>query len=196
MIIFEYNKTPYVYIHIPKNNGKYIRNLIRTQYRILEKFWDIDYENKLDLAHIPSCLIHKYSNITDYKTISFIRNPYDRIISAFFYKNPTKTKLDLNKFIIEELSKMIFNDLFNYEYIHYYPQTKFIDNKVELIKCEELIDNTRVGSCRLNIVNLNIRKYNYQEYFNNDTLSIINKIYYNDFILCKYEKINELPYTP
>jgi hypothetical protein len=51
MIIFNSDNNKYVYIHIPKNNGKYIRSLIKKQYTIIKTYWDI--KNNIDLAHIP-----------------------------------------------------------------------------------------------------------------------------------------------
>lgn len=194
MIIYKSDSKIYAYIHIPKNNGKYIRSLIRDQYKVIKKLWHV--KGNLDLAHIPKSLYKKYVPVIKINQfITFTRNPYDRIISSYFYKYPEHNQKEFTKFITKDLSKIDFNNFYQPKFIHFFPQTKFIDSEVELIKCEELINNTIVGSCKLNIINLNLRKYNYKEYFNNDILSVINTIYNDDFIFCKYEKINEISYS-
>lgn len=184
MIIFKYNTTTYIYIHIPKNNGKYIRSLIKSQYKVLKKFWDIDHKNNIDLAHIPYALIKNYTDITDYRTISFIRNPYDRIISAFFYKNPNSHKSDLNNFIIKKLPTIIFDNTFNYKYIHYYPQYLFVDKTTELLSFKNINDNDTVGSIQIKIKNLCNKTYT--DFLDKQSLDICNKIYFQDLMLYNY----------
>lgn len=53
MLIYKNTNTNYIFIHIPKNSGKYIRNKIfnDNNNEIVKSYWDI-YSN-LDLAHIP-----------------------------------------------------------------------------------------------------------------------------------------------
>ena len=53
MLIFENKHKYYVFIHIPKNSGKYIRNKITNNVdnKILNEYWHI--QSDLDLAHIP-----------------------------------------------------------------------------------------------------------------------------------------------
>lgn len=191
MIIFEYNKTPYVYIHIPKNNGKYIRNLIRTQYSILQKFWHIDHKNNIDLAHIPYALIKNYTDMTDYRTISFIRNPYDRIISAFFYKNNnTTSRSSLNRFIKNKLSNIRFDNNFDYKYIHYYPQYLFINKDTEIISFKTISNNDIVGSIKIQMKDYQNKSYILSDYLDPESIDICYKIYKPDFIL--YEKANNV----
>jgi hypothetical protein len=53
MLIFENEHKYYIYIHIPKNSGKYIRNKIATNEsnKIIETYWGLN--GNFDLAHIP-----------------------------------------------------------------------------------------------------------------------------------------------
>jgi len=53
MLIFKNQHKYYIYIHIPKNSGKYIRTKIANNKsnKILKNYWGI--KDNFDLAHIP-----------------------------------------------------------------------------------------------------------------------------------------------
>ena len=53
MLIFKNNTKYYIFIHIPKNSGTYMRNKLKNDNNneIIKYYWD--YLDKLDLAHIP-----------------------------------------------------------------------------------------------------------------------------------------------
>ena len=77
MLIFKSNDDKYyVFIHIPKNSGKYIRNKIADDKnnKILQSYWDIN--SLLDLAHIPYI-----------KRNEFIKNNIEHLITEFKTKN-------------------------------------------------------------------------------------------------------------
>ena len=144
---------------------------------IIKYYWD--YLDKLDLAHIPYIKRSEFiDNNIEYNYFSYTRNPYDRIISAFFYKNPNKTIIEFKNFIKNILITYNFSLDFNSDIIHYYPQYLFV--------CDE----------NFNIKNIKIdklencekpKKYNSQEYFDNECIEIINKIYNMDFLLFDYQ---------
>ena len=180
MLIYKNNDQVYCYIHIPKNSGKFIRKNIKnnSDNRVLKSYWDHD--EKFDIAHIP--FMHKNSYIsflkgkhTNYYT--YTRNPYNRIISAFFYRNRKSNIDDLKNWIKEKLIKYDFNNNFNKKIIHYYPQYMFIcDSDFQIDKIEDKYDS--------------IKEYNLSDYFDLDTLKIINKIYKKDFELFNYKIIS------
>ena len=110
MLIFENNLKLYIFIHIPKNSGKYIRDKINknNDNKIIKSYWHLD--SNLDLAHIPYVKRDKFvNNLIDYNYFTYSRNPYDRIISAFFYRNPKKNKNDFKEFIKKTLITFDFN---------------------------------------------------------------------------------------
>ena len=113
---------------------------------------------------------------------AFSRNPYDRIISAYFYKfnNLNKSISDFQHFIINELNNYNFKDEFNKYLIHFYPQYLFVCNE------NYNIENVIVKKIEEKI---NPPNYDMKKYFTDDVLKIINKIYENDFLFFNYSII-------
>ena len=183
MIFYMKNYKVYCYIHIPKNAGKFIRKKIKNKNtnKVIKDFWGTD--SNLDISHIPFMLKNNYINSLNVKNITYytyVRNPYHRIISAFFYKNPKSNKTDFKLFVKNELTKYDFNNIFDKKIIHYYPQYMFIcDNnfKINEVKFEKL-ENKK---------NLIIKTYTLSDYFDLETIKIINEIYKRDFEIFNYE---------
>ena len=108
MLIFKTHDEYKVFIHIPKNGGTYIREKITNNKNniIVRSYWDI--KSKYDLAHIPyimkdKFIINKKNKFMKYYFFAYTRNPYDRIISGFFFKNPKKNIDDFKYFVKKKL---------------------------------------------------------------------------------------------
>ena len=182
MLIFVNDAKYYIFIHIPKNGGCYIRNKLRddTGNTILTSYWDVT--SNFDLAHIPYRKRAEYiDERIHYNYFTYTRNPYDRVISAFFYINQNQT--------IEAFKEFVKNILITYEFpltfdagqIHYYPQYLFL--------CDENgnignIQITKLESCE------NPTNYDLLKYYDKESIDIINRIYEKDFAVCKYEMYN------
>lgn len=182
MLIFENQNKYYIYIHIPKNSGKYIRKKIinKKSNNILKNYWNI--KNNLDLAHIPYFKKNYFiNNNIEYNYFTYTRCPYNRIISAFFYKNSDKKIDDFKHFIKNTLILYEFNMTFYYKNIHYYPQYLFICDKNLNIPKNIKID--KLEDCE------KTTKYNLIDYFDDECIYIINNIYSNDFLFFNYDKI-------
>lgn len=186
MLIYKTNSESkyYIFIHIPKNSGCFIRQQIKgnPDNILIKNYWDID---SIDLAHIPYILKNKYidTNI-DYNYFAHSRNPYDRIISGFFYRTINGDIEKLKNFIKNELTLMKF--ILNYDpnIIHYYPQYLFvcdinldIPSNIKITKIE-----TFEGA----------KKYDLTKYLDNECIKIINKIYKKDFLFFGYEMIDNI----
>ena len=127
MLIFQGPKKRVVYIHIPKNSGKYVRSCIANQYKIIYSFWDV---GKINRAHIPYSMRHVFiKNPEECRYITFVRNPYDRFISAFKYKFPNANVIKMQIFIKEILTTYTFDNYYNPNIIHFYPQYLFLTNE-------------------------------------------------------------------
>ena len=193
MLIYVKDGVTYVFIHIPKNAGKYIRNLLYVDKTnvIIKRYWGA--ENNLDLAHIPYMFKEKYVDNLYWnrckinKSIQYYahtRNPYDRIISTYFYKNPNKTICDFKLFVLNELVNMDFNISFDSSHVHYYPQYLFV--------CDKNFQLTNVKIKKIEDIVPNIKKYNLVEYYDDNIILIINGIYLIDFRLFGYQIIDSI----
>ena len=174
MIIFSKDNKYYVFIHIPKNGGKYIRNKIHKNNRVIKSYWGV--VSGFDLAHIPYSKRNAFINPNvEHHYYAYTRNPYDRIISAYYYKNPTKQKPDFILFLTKVLPTLDFSD-FDSEFIHYYPQYLFVCDehsvKVKMIKLEE-VENPKRYTIELP----------------DECIRIINTVYNKDFELFNYQRI-------
>ena len=173
-----------VFIHIPKNSGKHIRKEIISENNIITNYWDCA---DIDLAHIPFMFRHKYiQNPEDKYYYSYSRNPYQRLISAYFYLNPEKSYNNFIDFCKDKLPKYNFDLSFHKDYIHYYPQYLFVcdDTFKIFINVNKLEDLQYEG--------FNLTKYDLFLYYNNETLKIVNDIYSKDFELFGYKKITNI----
>jgi hypothetical protein len=181
----------YIFIHIPKNSGSYLREKIKknTENTIIKNYWNVS--NGFDLAHIPFSLLHKYISNFDldqFKIIAYSRNPYHRLISAFLYRTNLKVKnydlsssySDFKLFVKNELDHFNFDQSYKSNIIHYYPQYLF------------LVDNNIVfNSKNIEVYKIenkeNPKFYDLNKYYDSETLMIVNKIYANDFKYFNYE---------
>lgn len=188
MLIFK-NNLYYVYIHIPKNGGKFIRNKIMDNHRneILRAYWCTD--NNFDLAHIPYIKRSEYiePNI-NYHYFTYSRNPYHRLISAYFYlvelKRFPNSIDDFKIFIKNVLKKYEFKLTYDSNMIHFYPQYLFlcneqfqIPNTIKIMKLEKH-ENPTI--------------YNLSKYYDNECIEIVNHIYQKDFQLLHYSMIQNI----
>jgi len=188
MIIFSRNYELYCYIHIPKNSGTYFRDQLQKDEEciIIENFWGK--KCFFDLAHIPYMLVTRYTSHVNYNNTTYLahlRNPYDRVISAFFYHFPKKTTNDFKLFVKTELVKLVFDMKFNRNIIHYYPQYFFVCDKYLKIP-------TNIKTHKVEDTFPNFKKYELFKYYDTSSLQIINKIYHLDFELFNYKKLKTI----
>lgn len=210
MYLFKDHKNNYyAYIHIPKNSGKYIRKKIDEKYFRVIYMWGRTNQN-IDNAHLPYLDVLK--NIKKCKEVigkkitffTFVRNPYDRIISAFNYLNFNKRstfhdflKNIINTYLNRRIKTYCMADPSNIKYemtnIHLYPQYLFLldeeHNISSNIKIEKL-ENCNKNYSFLDFSDFKINKYDYSNYFTcKEDYDIINNFYSKDFEYFGYEKI-------
>ena len=175
-----------VYIHIPKNSGKHMRREIKSKNNIITDYWGHK-DKDIDLAHIPFMFRNKYIQEPENKYYySYSKNPYQRLISAYFYLNHEKSYYNFIDFCKNNLPKYNFDLSFHKDYIHYYPQYLFVcdDTFKVSIDVDKLEDLQYKG--------FNLKKYELLLYYNNETLKIVNDIYSKDFELFGYKKITNI----
>ena len=189
MIVYKNKNGNFIFIHIPKNGGKYFRKkiLLDKQNKIISFFWGV--KKNLDLCHLPYMKIQQViTNLPGtFRCFAFVRNPYDRCISAFFYLNPTKTIPEFQSFIKETLSSLDFSEAFHFKIIHYYPQYLFLCTRNNNNELPKNIEFTKLENFNKSPF---AKTYNHHEYLDAKCFEIINDIYKRDFDLFCYEKKN------
>jgi len=234
MLIFNRdNNDKIIYIHISRCCGRYIRKEIYKKF----KTYFIQPGAESDVNIIPvsskdeiSCeymLHNRYINYVKYnlgqtKFVTFVRNPYDRLISSYYYYslqnyfNPY-FKSDLLDFIVTPINNLknktvddliailkknfkhyILNDVENLNEESNYiltPQYKFVVDEnnripedISIYKLEEYTSESEPGKF-FQFENFNLKVYDHSEYFDNETLQIVNRKYNMDFELFGYKKL-------
>ena len=178
MIIDEHKA---IFIHIPKNAGTSIETYFANGSVRIQP------AKHADIYEIKRKFKNSYN---DYKKFTIIRNPYDKMVSWYFY---LKRNVGENHNIIEfsdwikDPSKLWHaNDPISF----LNPQYVWIDDTVEIIKFENLkkdINKFFQKEIDLPITNKSNHE-NYLEYYNQKSLDIIYKRYKKDFEKFNYKK--------
>tara|TARA_Y100000310_G_C20149471_1_gene564018 strand:+ start:13 stop:573 length:561 start_codon:yes stop_codon:yes gene_type:complete len=183
------DKEKIIFIHIPKTAGTSIRSYFKS----------ISRRKKKPRKHATIKEI-EYSFPTEYKTykkFTVVRNPYDRILSWFFYLKTKKNSHVQNMEFKEWLNYLVEikkNKIFSTKHITsiiMLSQSFWINNTVEIIKFENLNEElNKLFNKQINlpIINKSNHKY-YLEYYNKESLNIIYDIYKEDFKKFNYKKL-------
>ena len=220
-----------LFIHIPKTGGETIRHILnkyaeenKAEISDFGGYREYNYQ-KIDGSHIcfaSSKYFLPHINYQDVKVLASVRNPYDRIYSAFVWCQQKKEHnslhlKDFKTFIKEHLAKLISwqhnhyikNEYFHYLGIHFMPMYLFLlteDRTIKydyLIKTEEISDQLKKvfnelsipadsNTCINCLKQTNIKLHQYLNEYDNECISIINKIYYYDFKFFGYTTIDHL----
>ena len=214
-----------IFIHVHKTGGTYISYMLHKYYGFKNYYLRrpdhdtfclnkkkttkyINYENRIHgvlLYYKTSSYINKKMNMTpqkwdEYFTFCFIRNPYDKIISAWYHINryniPFKNYLNL------------INTCNDVEYMHMFlPQVRNIINEKGKIninyigKFENLENDLTYILNKIGIhtiihdVNKIMNKRDHLEfykYYNQESLDIVNILLKEDFQYLDYPKFNNI----
>ena len=212
-----------LFIHIPKNGGSYIATILSKNYGFKNYYlkrpdhkefcFGIDksvdkHENKIHgtlVYYKTSHYLNKIMNMNEekwnsYFIFTFIRNPYDRIVSGWNYVN--KYNIPFDKFI------NINNNANSYDYWHVFmTQSRHIINnngtlRVDYLgKFENMEADLKVILNKLgfqNIVHKPFKKnskkhYNYETYYNSIIIiEKVNNLLKEDLENFDYQKINNI----
>jgi len=181
MIIDKYKS---IFVHIPKNAGTSIETFFaNNSFRIQPN-------KHADIFEIKRKFKNSYNN---YRKFTIIRNPYDKMVSWYFY---LKRNLGENYNIVK-FNEWIKNPskLWHIEDPISYlkPQHEWVDETVEILKFENLnkeLSKFFDKEIKLPIINKSNHKH-YLNYYNKESLDIIYNKYKKDFEKYNY-KLNTI----
>ena len=194
-----------LFIHIPKTAGisvnKYLEyKSVIAKYKKFDPLYLSIIKTKLP-KHI-SYYHHTYNDIKDIysnfdKKFTIIRNPYDRMISEYFFRMSTcEWKKNENKTHSEDLADFIpwfLNNEKNFDN-HKLPQYQFIqgiEDKITILRFENLKEDFKNyfnEELNVNFKYGNYTRSKYQDYYTPQTKELVYNYYQQDFIQFNYNK--------
>ena len=226
----------FLYIMIPKTCCVSIDSVLRNQQKIydynnLSKNTGIWSQQEISLinsgnkslsfghANLNTLLEKKIISYDTYENLykfTVVRNPYDRLVSLYFYNKFNENmefselikKIYTKKIIIPALDErnIIFlegyNTIESHKFISQWNlQVDWIPEKCHILRYEN-INNDFKNLCKILCIddvklpelnNTKLKEKNYMNYYNNETIQMVNEIYAKDFEILKYDKILPIP---
>lgn len=179
----------FLFLHLPKTGGTSINKFFNDKFN----------NNERDFGH-PYLSDYKCNNFDDYFKFTIVRNPYDRLVSAFFYmKEYSKFQSDINfrkkwkleddtfeSFVKEKLPIIIANK--DTRPRHFKPQVEFGTTGLDYIGSFNTMQDDmniicdKIGIERQDLPHVNSSNHkSYTEYYNEELLDIVKTLYFNDF---------------
>jgi len=189
-----------IFLHNPRCGGTYFRRICLSNGKRAPYWSDYSEETNVDMAHISLRNLSRFiPDYKDYKIISFIRNPYNRFVSALTKANSENTEsndifirygTDVKKFC-QYLCSLNYYDqdmiLRNQAIPWLLPQSNFSDVNTLTLRYESLSD----WNFLFNIFNISGATVNIKEDYELDreTMRMIRELYFDDEeIFCLYDK--------
>jgi chondroitin 4-sulfotransferase 11 len=173
---------PFIFVHIPKTGGISVLRCLNIDYRPLT-------------SHSPLTYYPKYLRETAF-SFTFVRNPFDRIVSAYNYLIQHRGNTADSHFADEHLKRhknfnSFVKDFENNEtlqtWLHFLPMTSFIDDEIKFVGRFENLQNDfndvcdNIGILRIPLNKINVSKHaHYSTYYNKKSKKIVENFYKKD----------------
>jgi hypothetical protein len=203
----------FVFVHIPKNGGTSINYIIKQHMTHWVGLNNID-DGTLNMLSKKkyNCLNFKHSSFKTFKhpekLICFVRNPYSRIISLFFYHKLNRT-YTFKEFVTQMYNnKKLVNYIQNNEYhtsikfnlikylysyklqSYWIPDDIFFCGKLENVNDDlnTLFDKMNIQLNESTIIHKNKTNHDsYLTYYDDETKKMVYEIYKSDFEQFNYK---------
>lgn len=183
-------KYKYIFIHIPKCAGSTIEDALQDDSCILRKnTWPNNLNVTYPLNHLTLDDVEKskiiFPHFSKYYSFTFTRNPFDRLVSEYFYlkKRLKKLSKDIKKGLIFLSDKNETGISGN----HCMQQYKFINDSINYIgRLENLQQDfdticDEIGIPQIDLPHKNKTKHkHYTEYYDDETRAIVAERYAKD----------------
>lgn len=195
-----------VHVHIPRTGGSSFYRMINAEEK------DITYryiKNNIQEGHYTASEIKKCigdDKFDKFFKISFVRNPWDRIISLYEVRDGrllgvSKTTNNFEYYLSDLKEK--FDNMRDYshpDFCHYISMCEYLTNKSDDLLVDYvgrfenfnsdikvIFDKLGYGNVPQKHVYKSNRKENYKDYYNNKTIKIVGDLYHNDLIKFNYK---------
>ena len=194
-------KEKILFLHVPKTGGTNILNYFVKRHDSKDNLKLYYPVGDLEWSHATYDMCKKeLGNIFNeiYK-FTIVRNPYDKMVSEFFYRKKYNYKRTFNS--LEMNFEKFINHLYeNFQSIkqmphieqsHFIPQKKFCGEGVNEFKFEKFEEIILFLNKKFNLAIVNKKENqsehsNYKEYYNDEIAKKIFKLYEEDFDYFKY----------
>lgn len=192
-----------IFVHIPKTGGRSIEKLLNGIGKSIEFQEGWDEENKTWYQHLTiKQIFNLRENCKDYFKFSFVRNPWDRMVSDYFYFMKHGISGEFKDFLTE--SKTYFNNFpkFNGNVgckDHRLPQIHFLldknndysidfTGKFENLQQDFDIICNKIGIPPQQLPHINKTEHqHYTEYYDEETKQIVAEKYAKEIELFGYK---------
>ena len=178
------HKANIIFVHIPKNGGTSIK------YYLSEKF-NTQIEKPYPHEKFSKLKKRKLFDFNAFNKFAVVRNPYDRMLSWFCHLHGYESKNNNKKPNIENFKKWIEKPIELPRMWLLDPQYTWVDKTFNILRFENL--NNDLNNLFKEKINLphfkKTNKNNYLEYYDEQTINIVNDKYNKDFEIFKYKKL-------
>ena len=182
-----------VFVHIPKTGGQSVSKLLDIPKGSPKHFY---FEG---LTHLTLPMIKERANVEGFYVFTFVRNPYEKILSeynwrmrnrhALTYNEPTRDLMDFPQYMETLLSRW---DKLVYpwrEKAHVMPQHTFLEPDIDVFRYEQFEEGCETLKEMLNITGpvpkVNVGHYDTKH--TKRTLEITRELYADDFKIFNYD---------
>jgi hypothetical protein len=196
-----FDKHNVIFIHIPKTGGTTISRMFGLEHSDRKDIF-YHHDGEVEWDHASARLI-KSSNFDVYNKsdkFTFVRNPYDRVVSEFFFKKGCNDDriIDCSNIDFKDYVNFLYNNFENIlsmkqcEKSHFLPQSHFVLDDVKIFYFENILNNIK-SICRM--YNLEIydkienksQHEHYSSYYDKKLKNKIYDLYYEDFKIFNYD---------
>lgn len=182
-----------VFVHIPKTGGQSVSKMLGIPRNSPQNYyWE-------GLTHLPLKTIKEQVDIEDFYVFTFVRNPYDKILSeynwrmrnrhAIVYNEPTRNFMEFPQYMETLLSR--WNNLSSKwrEKAHVMPQHMFLEDDMDVFRYEQFKEGCETLKDMFDIIGptpkVNVGHYTTKH--TERTLEITRMLYEDDFKMLNYD---------